>query len=306
MRKAVLVLLLLWPSLAAAGIVNVEFNFTPFIGDLKANQVETVPGVSTVYLNNVPIASKEIEKENVQVLFQNREIAAEMWVPASAMGPGLRKGKNKIRIEFDPVDAKAPYRAQFRWALVSDQATKTGSLPGRVTETNESGNGSEEKKATGRVVFEREFTADFAPDQPWHHYPPVTTLSAEDKKSLALLVKQREEALKPDFTVAYQILGRVPNLEVTEIKKIRLLEKCNELGIRIAALPSDQLDFVITGNPEVVVRGKGAELFHAVDQTALSRLGESDQMAVMMVFSVLFPQRIVAVRTPSGKWEAVY
>ena len=33
MRKIALVLLLFWPSLAAAGILNVEFKFTPFLGD---------------------------------------------------------------------------------------------------------------------------------------------------------------------------------------------------------------------------------------------------------------------------------
>ncbi len=35
-------------------------------------------------------------------------------------GPAVRKGRNRIRIEFDPVDAKAAYRARLSWATVTD------------------------------------------------------------------------------------------------------------------------------------------------------------------------------------------
>jgi len=49
MRKIAFVLLLFRPSLAAAGVVNVEFKFTPFVGDAATTKtVETVPGKATV------------------------------------------------------------------------------------------------------------------------------------------------------------------------------------------------------------------------------------------------------------------
>jgi hypothetical protein len=308
MRKTAFVLLLLWPSLAAAGIVNVEFKFTPFVGDpANTNHVETVPGKSSVYVNNILIAEKDVEKEEVPVLFEEREIAPSVWVPARSLGPALRKGKNMIRIEFDPADSKAPYRAQLRWASVTDQVTTSENAPGRLSETNQSNEGVDDRNATGHVVFERDFTADFAADLPWHHYPPVTTLSDEDKKNLAALVKQREEAFKPNFAAAYQLLGKISDLSLAEVKKAKCLDKGYAAGVRVSAGTPDQLDFVTTGNPEVVVRGKGGDLFRPVDPKAFSRIkGEELQMCVQVVFATLFPPRLVAVRTPSGKWEVVY
>ncbi|HEX2769361.1 MAG TPA: hypothetical protein VHN12_08735, partial [Geobacteraceae bacterium] len=170
MRKIAvsLLLLLFWCSLAAAGVVNVEFKFTPFVGDpSKADQVETMPGKASVFINNVLMAEQEVGRKEVPVLFEEREIAPAVWVPAQSLGPALRRGKNKVRIEFQPADSTAPYRAQLRWASVTDQVTKTEDAPGRVHETNQSGEGLDDRKATGPIVFEREFIADFATDLPW-------------------------------------------------------------------------------------------------------------------------------------------
>lgn len=308
MRRIAFLVLLLWPSLVTAGIINMEFKFTPFVGDpAKANFVETVPGTASVYINNAPVMEKEVEKEKVPVLFEDLEIAASVWVPASSLGPALRKGKNNIRIEFEPVDKNASYRAQLRWASVTDQVTKSGNSSASLSETNQSGEGVDDRKVTGHAVFNREFVADFATDMPWHHYPPVTTLSDEDKKSLTMLVKQREEALKPDFAAAYQILGNIPGIPLAEIKNLKCLDKSYAAGLRMAAGPPDKLDFVITGNPEVVVRDKTGDLFHLVDPEALARITDNDQQeCVQAAFVALFPPRLVVVRTPSGKWEVVY
>ena len=115
MRKLIAALLLFCSSLASAGVLNIEFNFSPFIGDpQKSDHVEIVAGKATVFINNVPVAGQEIQKHEVPVLFDNREIGTAVWVPASSMGPALRKGKNKIRIEFVPANAKEPYDAQLR------------------------------------------------------------------------------------------------------------------------------------------------------------------------------------------------
>jgi hypothetical protein len=160
---------------------------------------------------------------------------------------------------------------------------------------------------TGRVVFERPFEADFATDLPWHHYPPVTKLSEEARKDLALVVKNRAEVFKPDFAAAYKILGGIGGVDLGEIKKARSLEKGHAAGVRAAVPAPGQLDILLTGNPEVVLQGKAGDLFHAADPKAFDRIKDQDiQMAVQILFSLLYPPRLVVVRSPSGTWEVVY
>jgi hypothetical protein len=63
MSRTVLPLLLLlsWCSSAGAGVANVEFKFTPIVGDPStAGQVETVPGKASVFINNVLTADQEV------------------------------------------------------------------------------------------------------------------------------------------------------------------------------------------------------------------------------------------------------
>jgi len=308
MRNAIVALLLLWSSIAAAKVINVEFKFTPFTGDpVKSNAVETVPGKAQVYVNNVPIAEQTVEKKEVPVLFEEREIAASVWVPVHALGPVVRKGKNSIRIEFEPTDPKARYRAQLRWASVTDQVTKSGDSSGRTRETNQAGEGVDDRKASGRIVFEREFVADFAADLPWHHYPAVKSLGDDDRKALAKIVKERADSFKPEFAAAYRMLEGNRNIDLPGVKKARCLNKGYAAGVRVGSSPAEQLEFVITGNPEVVVRSKTGALFFPVDPKALDRIKEDEvQMCIMMVFSALYPPRLVFVRSASGKWEVAY
>src|SRR4030042_968876 len=308
MRKSIVALLLFWSSVAMAKVINVEFKFPPFVGDpVKAKTVETVPGKALVYKKNIPIAEKDVEKKEVPVLFEEREIAPSVWLPVQSLGPVLRKGKNSIRIQFEPADPKAQYRAQLRWASVTDQVAKAEDSAVRIRETNQTGEGVDDRKASGRVVFERDFVADFAADLPWHHYPAVKSLSDDDRKALARIVKERADSFKPDFTVAYKILEGNRNINLPGIKKTRCLNKGYAAGVRVGSQPLDQLDFVTTGNPEVVVRSKTGALFFPLDPNALDRIKEDEvQMCVMMVFSVLYPPRLVVVRSASGKWEVAY
>src|SRR5258707_6697600 len=120
MRTVLLLVCLLSPGLVAAKVVNVEFKFTPYTGDTKEDKVETVPGKVSVTLNGVPIAEQALEKQEVPVLFDDREIAPATWVTTEGLGPTLRKGANTIRFEFAPV-APGEYHAQLRWAQVTDQ-----------------------------------------------------------------------------------------------------------------------------------------------------------------------------------------
>lgn len=305
MRRVLLASLPLWPSLVLGAVLNVEFKFTPFTGDLKADQVEAVPGQARVFLNGVPYAEQEVRKQSLPVLFEEREIAASVWMPAASMGPGVRKGKNTIRIEFEPADAKAAYRAQLRWAAVMDQAREEKE-PGHYQGTNQADEGVDDKPATGKVVFEREFVADFARDLPWHHYPAVTALGDDDKQRLAALVSGRAEWFKPDFAPLYKALEGTPELDVAGARKAKCLDAAYAAGVRIAPPPADDLEFVTTGRPEVVVRRKGGHLF-APDPAALAKIkGEEAQMCAEVVLSAAYPPRLVVVHAPSGAWEVVY
>lgn len=305
MRKTLFALLLCWSSLAAAGVINIEFQFTPFVGDpATAKEVETVPGKASVYVNNVPVAEQEVRRGKVPVLFEEHEIGPAVWLPVQSLGPVLRKGKNKVRIEFEPANATAPYRAQLRWASVTDQVARTEEGPGRVRETNQSDEGVDERKVSGKVVFEREFVADFATDLPWHHYPPVTALSDEDKKALVALVKERADKFKPDFSGAYQLLKEAQGVNLAEIKKAKCLDKAYAVGVRVAAQASDKIDFVLTGNPEVVIRGKEGALYRPLDLKAFDRIkGDEMQMCAGMALAMLYPPHLVVVRDPSGTWH---
>ena len=307
MRGPLIAALALWSSLAAAEVVNVEFKFTPFVGDPKNPKVETVAGKASVFINNVLLAEQPVRKDEVPVLFDEREIAASVWLPTASLGPALRKGKNKFRIEFEPADPKAAYRAQLRWTSVTDQVTRGKTAGGATQETNQSGAGVEDKTATGKVAFEREFVADFATDLPWHHYPAVTALSDDDKKRLASLVKQRTEAFKPNFAVAYQLLKDNKSIELAKAQEAKCLDAAYAAGVRVGAAPADQLDFATTGNPEVVVRSKNGNLYYPLDPKTFDRIkGDNLQMCVSVLFSALYPQRLVAVRAPSGEWQVVY
>ncbi len=118
-------------------------------------------------------------------------------------------------------------------------------------------------------MFEREFVADFARDLPWHHYPALTALGDDDKQRLAALVRGRAEWFKPDFAPLYKALAGTPELDVTGVRKAKCLDAAYAAGVRIAPPPADDLEFVTTGRPEVVVRRKGGHLF-APDPAARS------------------------------------
>jgi hypothetical protein len=308
MRNSIVALFLLWSSMAMAKVINVEFKFTPFIGDpAKAKTVETVPGKASVYVNNILIAEREVNKKEVPVLFEEHEIAPSVWLPVQSLGPVLRKGKNSIRVEFEPTDLKMHYRAQLRWASVTDRAVKSEDSSGRTRETNQTGEGVDDREAAGRIVFEREFVADFAADLPWHHYPAVKSLGDADKKELTRIVKERADSFKPDFSAAYRMLAGNRNIDLNGIKKMRCLDKGYAAGVRVGSRPLDQMDFVTTGNPEVVIQSKTGALFFPIDPNALDRVkGDDVQMCFMMVFSTLYPPRLVVVRSASGKWEIAY
>jgi hypothetical protein len=303
----ILILIVSWCSSAVAGVINVEFKFTPFLGDpAKNSQVETVPGNAKVFINNVMLAEQEIRQQSVPVLFEERDIAPSVWVEAAGLGSRIRKGKNTIRIEFEPTKGNASYQARLAWASVMDQTTKQEE-PGRYRETNESGQGATTKQAVGKVAMEREFTADFAADVPWHHYPPATSLTNEDKDRVRLLIADRVNFFKPNFSSIYRFLEGNKEFKVKEARRVKCLDKAYAVGIRVSAPARDQLDFVMTGNPEVVVQRRGGDLFTIENTDRIGRVGDDDmQMCAGLILAVTYPSRLVVVRNPSGVWEVAY
>ena len=312
MRKLLVLLLLLCCNLAFAKVLGIEFNFTPYVGDLAKDKVDTVAGKAVVFVNNVPVAQQDIDKRSVPVLFDNREVASSLWVTAQSMGPALRRGKNKIRIEFTPANASQPYAMQLRWATVTDQVKRTESGPGQVSSTNQSDEGADNRKAvSGKLALEREFVADFPADMPWHHYAPVTGLTDADKQELAALVAARGQVFKPDFAAAYQLLSGASTpgmqLNLDGIRKSKILSVGYTAGVRVVPPTVDKMEFVLTGNPEVVLRGSGGGALFALDPKALRRIkGEEQQFGMAMVLGVLFPPQLVVVRDAAGKWAVVY
>ena len=301
--------LILLPALAPAAVLNVEFKFTPFKGNPeKEKTVESVPGTARVFLNNVPYAEQEVRKQSLPVLFEEREVSPSVWLPVESAGAALRKGKNKIRVEFDPADAKAAYRARLSWATVTDQVTRQSTGPGSGSATNMADAGKEDKSVTGKVVFEREFTADFAADRPWHHYPAVTALSDADRSALAEMLKKRVELFKPGFAGLYKSLEErgVEPERIAKVRKAKCLDAAYAAGVRLSAPAPGELEFVTTGNPEVVVRRKGRELF-TLDPKAFERIkGDEMQMCAGMTLSMVYAPQLVVVRTPGGAWEVAY
>lgn len=307
MRTAILTALvaahLAAAGLAAAKTVNVEFKFTPYTGDTTADEVETVPGKATVYLNGIFVAGQPIGKETVPVLFEDREVGAAVWVPAASFGTMLRKGRNTIRVEFEP-EAATPYTADLRWAEVTDEVFEDD-RPNGGSATNQANEGVERKKATGKLVVEREFQADFAAEQPWHRYPPVTSLTDDDRAKITALAADRAAWFAPDFAGIYAALEGNEQIQVDQLKKARCLDAVYKAGVRIGAPKPGTYDIVTTGGPAVVVQAKG-EMLYDVNRDALAKVKDEDvQMCAGIALATVYSPRLVAVRTPEGTWQAV-
>jgi hypothetical protein len=300
-------LAVLVPALASAAVVNVELKFTPYVGKpAKADKVDTVPGTAAIFVNGVPYAEQTVPKDSVPVLSEAREIAPVVWIPVDALGPVIRKGKNTIRIEFTPLDAQTSYRGRFSWATITDEET-TSEKNGKQKSTNMQAPGQEDKAGKGTMVFERAIDADFASDVPWHHYPAVRALDDDDKRKMTALVMARGAVFAPDFKGFYAMLASNERVDVAKLKDTKCVEAAYAAGVRLDAPKADQLDFVMTGNPEVVIRRLGDHLFKPADPAAFGKIeDEETQMCAGIALSIAFPPQLVVVRDPDGTWRVAY
>lgn len=309
-RSSVLAALLLAASAllpARAAVINQEFKFTPYTGDKRQDQVQAVPGKARVYVNNVLVAEQEVRGGELPVLFDDREISPSVWLPTASLGPTLRKGANRVRFEFEPADAALAYQAQLSWAAVNDESTESSTGPGQSSATNQSGEGMEQRQAKGRLVMERSFDAPFAADLPWHHYPPVTALGADDKAALLALLQARAQAFKPKFEPLYALLGGVEGLDAAQVRKQGCLDKAYAAGIRIGAPAPEQVEFLTTGQPEVVLQSRSESLYQ-LDLDLLRRKirDGKTQECLGAVLTALYGPRAAAVHDPAGGWKIVY
>ncbi len=302
MRTVMLVTALLaWPALGWGKVLNVEFKFTPYTGDTAADKVQTVPGTATVYVNGIFVAKQPVEKDDVPVMFDEREIAAAVWVPTESLGALLRKGRNTIRIEFEPSVA-TPYKAQLRWAQVTDQVQEE-EQPGGGRATNQANEGVDSKDAKGRLVMERAFDADFAKEEPWHRYPAVTSLSDDDKQKIMALVTERAGWFKPDFAGIYKALEGNENIKVANVRKEKCLDAVYAAGVRIGPPKPGTYDIATTGSAAVVVQSKG-EMLYDIDRSAFAKVKDEDvQMCAGMTLGTVYQPRVIVVRAPDGAWQ---
>lgn len=300
---------MVWSTFTLASVINFEIKFTPFVGNPATDDsVKTVAGKAQVFLNNVFITEQEIRSRDLPVMFDEREVAPEIWLPVETLGQLLRKGNNTVRIEFVPTDNTLSYHAQLSWADVNDQRTETEAA-GSFSATNQSGEGKEIKDAQGKVVVEKEFSADFAADLPWHHAPAVTSLTDEDNRQLLKLISDRAELFKPEFEGIYKIL-EMPHVgmqvDFAEIRNSGCLNQAYEAGVRVPTPSMDELEFKLSGNQEVVIRGKSGMLYPFKPEDFAKIHGEETGMCAGMTLSIVYPPQLVVIKNASGAWEALY
>ncbi len=302
------------PAQAAARVLNVEFKFTPFVGDpASQDEVTTVAGMADVFVNGIPLNRQEVGAGAVPVLFEAREIAPAVWLPVESLGSILRQGTNTLRIEFMPADPKAAYKAQLRWVSVMDEATTSEDGAATTTTTNQAGEGVETREATGRLVMEHAFAAPFAADRPWHHAAPETTLTAADRTALRALVDERIAAFTPDFARLYALLAPAAGapgatmIDVAEVQRLKCIDQVHAAGLRIAAASPEEFEIVPSGHAEIVLRAKGnMPLYRPADMSVLAKITDEEvQICAGAALMKAFPPRLIVIRGAKGGWTTV-
>lgn len=119
---------------------------------------------------------------------------------------------------------------------------------------------------------------------------------------------ERGVAFKPDFLGVYKALEGVKRLALDKIKEAKCVDAAYAAGLRLDAPAADELEFLTTGNPEVLVRRKGGKLlFLPSNPDALAQVeGEEAQMCAGIALSMAFPPKLIVVRAPDGVWSVAY
>jgi hypothetical protein len=272
----------------SAEIVNAEFGFDMYTGDRsKQSKLKAVPGRMRVFFNDISFRNQKSFDRELAVMSGN--IMSGNGIFVSRAGPIIRKGKNSIRVEFEATDSNVEYNATLAWTFSNyDQSG--------VSKTD----GTDTKTGKGKITITKEFTAPFAEDLPWHHYPSVQTLTETDKQSIAAVLQTLADAFKPNFAPIYARIGS----EAAEIRGMGCIENAYAQGVRMRAASLDQLTFDLTGTPEVTVRGKGVRLFVPNDAKFWDKV--NNDICLMTMFDSAFASVLHVVKSPAGVWQIVY
>ncbi len=105
---------------------------------------------------------------------------------------------------------------------------------------------------------------------------------------------------------AYKFIDADARFYGAELRKLKCVEKAYAAGLLVQGPATGQLDILLSGNQEVVLRAKSGPLYNPVDESIFGRIKDQSIMRCMIpVMEVLFPERIIAVKNPSGVWEEV-
>ena len=142
---------------------------------------------------------------------------------------------------------------------------------------------------------------------PFTTTPRVSNLTDDDEAQLTALVQARVDAFKPDFSAIYKVVQQAkPDARIADIRKAKCLDAAYAAGVRMTAPTGDQLQFVTTGQPEVIIQRTSGELF-ATDPKAFAKLkGDEAKMCAGMTLGMAFPARLIVVKGPDGTWSAPF
>ncbi|MBI2265000.1 MAG: hypothetical protein HYU64_07490 [Armatimonadetes bacterium] len=292
--------------------LNLEFNFGAYVRDSNdKSQVLCVPGEIILRVNDAFVYKTETTGEPLTSTFEN-EVSLPLAGNVLSLGPVVRKGPNKLVFEFIPRDSSMEYEIELRFSRVMDQAKLERTSGGTFQGGNLSALEAIHNNEKGRVAIEKTVDADFAQDRPWHHYPPVSSLTEGDRKALLSALKGKADLFSiGNFPKLIQELKAGTQFQATpEVQKLlrKGLEKYLKRHKALNLLSLEKMEFLLTGRQEVLILRKGEEGFLVnLDPDDAAKAGLTmDEGSVLAGAVAQFFWKTAYARNPQGLWERVY
>lgn len=103
---------------ASPKVININFYFTPYT-EGKNNSLEVVKGRIEVSVNEIHFAGENYQEDKVMKIFG--EVVGGSIISADSFLSLLKKGKNKLHIDFKPVDKHRKYKIYLKKEYVCDE-----------------------------------------------------------------------------------------------------------------------------------------------------------------------------------------